>query len=266
MSWWCTALDDAWSWSRWRPYPGVWAAIGLLVIPYFWNMRGRFERRPALLFGGGALLAWLTTDWPIGTLGAGYLASAHMLQYLLYTMVVAPLLILGTPEWMARRLVARLRLYRAVGFLTRRLWVPALAFNLVLIGTHAPATVDGLRQGALGNFVIDLAWLVAGLIMWLPVLIPLPELRRSGLAAIGYLFFATGFVPIVPGSFLTFAEFPLYRTYETAPRVNGFLTAINDQRIAGLTMKLGAVPIAWGVIATLFFRWQRQEETAEVSA
>ncbi len=41
----------------------------------------------------------------MGTLGAGYLASVHMAQYLLYTLVAAPLLMLGTPEWMVRPIV-----------------------------------------------------------------------------------------------------------------------------------------------------------------
>jgi cytochrome c oxidase assembly factor CtaG len=65
-------------------------------------------------------------------------------------------------------------------------------------------------------------------------------------------------VPIVPASFLTFASYPLYSTYELAPRV-GSLTALQDQQLAGITMKLGMVPVIWGALAVMFFRWAAQD-------
>ena len=91
-----------------------------LVIPYFVSQRrapkgiekGVSQKRFFVL---GVLLLWLATDWPLGLLGASYLASAHMLQFLIYTMAVAPILLLGIPEWMARRLAGRMRLYRLMG-------------------------------------------------------------------------------------------------------------------------------------------------------
>jgi cytochrome c oxidase assembly factor CtaG len=59
---------------------------------------------------------------------------------------------------------------------------------------------------------------------------------------------------MIPGGFLTFSSFPLYRTNELAPRIHNF-AALNDQQTAGAIMKVGNIPIVWTVIAVLFFKW-----------
>ena len=98
MTWWCTATREPWSWS-FRAYPGIWVLMGAVLAGYVWLWRrGRpdeltaVERRKPLWFGLGFAVLWGATDWPLGTLGAGYLASAHMAQYMLSTLVAAPLL------------------------------------------------------------------------------------------------------------------------------------------------------------------------------
>ena len=71
--------------------------------------------------------------------------------------------------------------------------------------------------------------------------------------------FLQSVVPTIPASFLTFGSHPLYRRYESLPKLWG-LTALNDQLIAGLIMKLGAGLMLWGLIAVIFFRWAAAEE------
>ena len=63
---------------------------------------------------------------------------------------------------------------------------------------------------------------------------------------------------MLPGGILTFAEFPLYRIYELAPRV-GDLSADNDQQLAGILMKIGNIPIVWTVIFVIFVKWATSE-------
>jgi hypothetical protein len=46
--------------------------------------------------------------------------------------------------------------------------------------------------------------------------------------------------------------------YETFPRVFG-ISALTDQLVAGLSMKLLGTLIFWGFIATIFFHWERRE-------
>lgn len=268
IRWWCTALERPWSW-EWIPYPGIWLASIVPIVFYVRAVARHSEptdRRKATQFVAGMLVFWVASDWPLGALGAGYLASAHMVQFLLYTLVVAPLLMLGTPEWMARRLVSRVRLYRATTRLSRSMVACGLIYNLLLIATHAPSTVEALRTNQLGSFVMDAVWLLTGVILWLPILSPVPEGRVSSAPArMIYLFVAASIVSVIPASFLTFTTTPIYAIYELAPRI-GAITAREDQQMAGIVMKLATIPVIWTTIAVLWFRWAKSEETARSTA
>jgi len=220
------------------------------------------DRRKLIQFIAGMAVFWVASDWPLGALGAGYLASAHMLQFLLYTLVVAPLLMLGTPEWMARRLTGRLRLYRATTRLGRSLVTCGVVYNLLLIATHAPGTVEALRTNQFGSFLMDTVWLLAGFVLWLPLLSPIPEARMtSAPARMIYLFVTASIVSVIPASFLTFTTTPIYAIYELAPRIWG-LTAREDQQLAGIVMKLATIPVIWSTIAVIWFRWARTEDAS----
>ncbi|HET9294624.1 MAG TPA: cytochrome c oxidase assembly protein [Gemmatimonadales bacterium] len=271
MTWWCAARDVAWTW-HWQPYPGVWLFMLALVGGYIWMVRrmapkaappGRppVSRRQWVWFGIGALALWAATDWPIGALGSGYLLSVHTIQWILYTLVAPPLLLLGVPDW--------LPLATREGSVARRLLrvlaLPVVALiitDAILLTSHVPAVVDGFRRTQAGSFLIDMAWLAGGLVMWWPILAPNPMISRvSPPWQIGYLFFAT-VVPTVPAAFLTFADFPVYALYELAPRVHG-IPAGADQQVAGLLMKAVADPILWLAMGILFFQWSRREAATD---
>ena len=217
--------------------------------------------RQRVWFALGVGAFWLASDWPVGTLGAGYLASVHMAQYMLYTLVAAPLLLLATPRWRFDEIVERLRLRAPLRFLAHPLPAAALA-NVILIGTHVPLTVDTLRTSQLGSFLLDAIWLVGGWLLWIPVISPSPELQiRSMPGRMIYLFFAAQLLAMIPGGFLTFANAPLYSTYELAPRVG--ITALTDQQLAGAIMKVGSLPVIWTVILVLWVRWFNEDQASD---
>ena len=66
-------------------------------------------------------------------------------------------------------------------------------------------------------------------------------------------------MPTVPASFLTFGDRPLYKFYETVPRLWG-LSALDDMRFAGLIMKILVGFSLWITITIVFFRWHSAEE------
>ena len=66
----------------------------------------------------------------------------------------------------------------------------------------------------------------------------------------------------LPYVFLTFAQLPFYATYELAPPV-GSLSAGEDQRIAGLIMRIGGGAILWTAVGVLFWLWYRSENDLE---
>ncbi|MFZ5624738.1 MAG: cytochrome c oxidase assembly protein [Gemmatimonadota bacterium] len=267
MTWWCAATDLPWSWT-WRPYPGVWLFVALMVAGYTWLRIRRGDRAAVEGWGGrhvaffalGTLALWLALDWPIGTLGAGYLASVHTVQYLLLALVAPPLMLLGFPSDFWQRLDRNSVLWR----LARRFASPLpgfLVYNGVVVTTHIPQVVDGLMVSQWGSFLVDTSWFVAGLTLWWPVLAPDGVGRTSPLGKIGYLFAST-IIPTAPAMFLVFADYPVYAIYEKAPRVGEF-TATSDQQLAGLLMKLAADPILWVAMTVLFFRWSREQNQDE---
>jgi len=259
MQWWCSAQTTAWDWT-WQAYPGVWLFV-LLIALLFARVQRRTgsSMRDKVRFGIGLWLLWLALDWPIGALGAGYLASVHMLQYLLIALLAPAFLLLGVP----RAAYERLRRSRFAGPL-RIATQPLIAlavFSVVMYATHVPSVVDGLMATQAGSFVIDVAWLVGGLVFWWPVLAPVPE--RPGFPyplRMVYLLVAT-VINTIPYGFLTFGELPFYGIYELAPPVTGISTR-QDQQIAGLLMKIGGGVILWTAITILFFQWFRKEEAA----
>src|SRR5213593_4876717 len=88
-------------------------------------------------FYGGLATIFLSLNGWLHDLSDYYLFSAHMVQHLLLTLLVPPLLILGTPGWMLRPLVAR----RAVARVARILTNPKVCFatfNVVIAAWHLP--------------------------------------------------------------------------------------------------------------------------------
>jgi len=264
MTWWCSARGGPWDWS-WQAYPGVWLLVAAIAGAYFWQRRGLAmdpgARRHTPYFLFGVLVLWLAADWPLGPLGAGYLASVHTVQWLLFSMVAPPLLLTGLPPAMLRSWLARPWRRHLARFVARPL-VAFVVFNVVLVATHLPAAVDLLVVSQLGSFAMDMAWLGAGLLFWWQVLGPLPELNPMPYPGRIVFLLANVFIPTVPAAFLTFADYPIYGVYELAPRVTA-LSAIHDQQLAGLTMKIVGGLWIFGTASVLFFRWYRDEEGAE---
>jgi putative membrane protein len=131
-------------------------------------------------------------------------------------------------------------------------------FNAVLLFTHWPAVVEASVGSEGIHFALHLLLVSSALIMWWPVLSPLPELPPlAPPMQMLYLFFQS-LAPTIPASFLTFGSAPLYPVYAAFPRIWG-ISVMSDQLIAGLIMKLVGGAILWGFIAVIFFRWYSRE-------
>ena len=261
MQWWCAARSAAWAWT-WQAYPGVWLFL-LLIAAGYWRASRRWSAvqpdprplrgRPGW-FAAGLIGLWIALDWPVGALGAGYLASVHMLQFLLIAVAAPPLLLLGIPAGHPSLSPGPESWLR----LATHPLIALILFNVVIVVTHVPSVVDSLMATQTGSFAIDMAWLLGGTAFWWPVLLDRPSRPGFGYPMkIGYLILAT---IVNAGTFLylTFSALPVYATYELAPPVYG-ISPIDDQRIAGLLMKVGTAAVLWAAIGILFFRWHRIE-------
>lgn len=245
-------------------HPSVAVLLGLPVAAYVLAARSHaartgqhLGRRRAALFGSGVAMLAVGASWPIHDLAERALFSVHMVQHMLFTLVASPLLVAGTPPWMLRALLRPRAVRAAWAFLTRP--VPATAvFNGVLLFTHWPAVVEASVRSEPTHLGLHALILGSGLVMWWPVMSPLPELPALSPPGQMLYLFVQSIAPTIPASFLTFGESPLYPIYATFPRVFG-ISAMEDQTIAGLTMKLAGGAILWAVITAVFFRWFREE-------
>ena len=219
---------------------------------------GRVKRSQIATFSLGVLVLYVAAGTPIHDISERYLLSAHMFQHLLFTLVAAPLLLVGTPAWLWQALLRGTRAMKVARFLTRPLLTFAL-FNAVLLLTHLPPVVDlALRQHAF-HLWIHAVLVVSALLMWWPILSSLPELPRlSYPLQMGYLFLQS-LLPSVLAAFITFSDRVVYPFYAQAPRIWG-LSHIQDQQVAGLIMKLLGSLILWSFIAVAFFQWFAREE------
>jgi putative membrane protein len=255
------------SWT-WQPHPDAWLLVVLVLGGYLyalsaWGPRYAPGRRPATprqrtCFLLGAFTLWLAADWPIHGL-ANRMFSIHMFQHMLFSLVAAPLLILGTPGWLLRRLL-RPRPVRVVWARITRPLPALILFSLWIAVYHWPVLVNLSVRNDLAHFLVHVVWVGISLVMWWPVLSPLPEFPHLSYPGRMAYLFGQSILPTVPASFLTFSERLLYRAYENTPTLWG-LSRVEDQQIAGLLMKVVGGFLIWGVIAAMFFRWYHEQET-----
>jgi putative membrane protein len=249
----------------WHLHLDVWLFFATLAATYVIACRRHRDRtgqvtprdRRVLFFSGLALL-WLASDWPMHDLSEKYLYAAHMVQHMVFTLVAAPLLVSGIPAWMWRGLLAPAPIRRVFGFVVKPV-VALVVFNGVLLFTHWPAVVEASVGSEIVHFSLHVLVVSSAVVMWWPVVSPLPEMPPLPPPGQMLYLFLQSLVPTIPASFLTFGHHPLYEIYATFPRIWG-ISALTDQLVAGLIMKLAGGLILWGVIAAVFFRWGNREQ------
>lgn len=254
------AAESPWAWEA---RPDVWLLVVALGGGYWWSMtrlRAAFAApsppvAQLVRYGAGVAVLWVAVDWPLDRIGDDYLFSAHVLQFLMITLVAAPLLLTGVPTWLQTEV---LRPVQPVMDVLARAPLALIVFQSVLVGTHLPVIVELYASNSVAHFALHALWLLSGLLFWLPILGSEPVNRplRPPLK-VAYLIGAT-IVPTIPASFLTWAETPFYEPYASAPRLWG-LSPTEDLQLAGALMKAGGGTILWGFILWVFAGWASSE-------
>jgi putative membrane protein len=265
------ADPDIW---RWQPHADVWllvvCAVGLaayavaVIGPKAVKHGPIVTRGQVVAFCAAIGLLWLASDWPLHDIAEEYLYSAHMVQHMIISMVVPPLFLLATPEWLARLVLApNGEPSRWVKRVTHPVFA-GVVFNAVVIFSHLPAVVSTSIDSGLAHYLVHVMVLASGVLMWMPVLSPMKELRISRPGQMVYLF-CMSLLPTIPAGFLTFAPGAIYESYDHGVRVWG-ITVTEDQQMAGLVMKLAGGLYLWAIIGTLFFRWAADQMRADEDA
>ena len=266
------AATDAW---RFQFHPEVWLTVAAVVGLGFYVVRVvapvavgagtvAVTRRQRLCFFAGTALLWVSADWPMHDIAEEYLYSVHMVQHLLISFVVPPLLLLAVPEWLARLIVVDgSRSAKVIRRLVHPL-VAAVVFNALQGLMHWNTLVElSVRSGPF-HYAMHLLMFASALAMWTPVVGPLRELHLSEPGKMVYLF-AMSIVPTVPAAWLTFAEGSVYPIYDHARRLWG-ISVTADQQAAGAVMKVLGGFYLWTLIAIKFFRYSAAQRHADADA
>ena len=240
-------------WNRWDFHPSV--VIGLALFGGLYVYLGGLTsaRRHVASFVGALVVLFVALNGPLHNLSDTYLFSAHMAQHLLLTLVFPPLLLYGTPAWVVRPLL-RPRGVMAVARVVTRPLAAASIFTAPIVIWHVPALYEAaLRHHGL-HIAQHLVFLTTAVIMWWPVLSPLPELPRAQhLVQMLYLFLL-GIPMSITGALITLSDSVLYPFYAAAPRVGG-LSPLDDQQIGGLLMWVLGGLMLWIVMTVIWFRY-----------
>jgi putative membrane protein len=252
------------SWTGGSIHPEVVLAAGLAAAAWAWGWHRRGTRPPpgqAARFLGALLALLLALNGPLHDLSDWYLFSAHMVQHLVLTLVVPPLLLTGLPAWMVDAGLRPVLANRAGAFLlglgTRPL--PAFAlYAVALVGWHLPGPYNTALEVHGWHVVEHVVLLATALAGWWPIASPsrlAPPLPYAG--QLLYLF-VFGMPMTVVAAMITGAEHVLYPFYAAAPRLFD-LAPLADQRLGGVIMWVpsGLIPLA--AFTLVFFRWVAAE-------
>ena len=282
------------SWTQFTVHPSTAIGITALGVAYAWRARrgpSASDRYPVTVgdasqatsaqldaaaapqgpsagqrvsFFTALALLFLTLNGPLHDLSDYYLFSAHMVQHLILTLIVPPLLILGTPGWMLRPLL------RPRGAFTVARAVTTFAacfviFNVVLSFWHLPPMYNLALRYHPVHILQHLMFIAASVLMWWPLTSPLPELPRAPYPAQMMYCFLMVIPMSVISIYIVMADSALYPAYATAPRILG-ITPMMDQQYGGLIMWIPGGIFFYGVMSVVFFKWSGRGGDDEASA
>lgn len=238
------------------------AAIAVWCLLYAVGARRlgpRMERRRAVLFGAGMAVLALCVVSPLDAL-AETLFGAHMLQHVLITDLAAPLALAGVTGAMLRPVLAqpgamRLRVLTHP-FVALPLWT-ALTVVWLLPPLYAAQLSDPILHAfAHGTFF------VAGLVLWAPIIEPLPGPAWFGTPQKLVYLAAMWMVGLIIANVYWFSGTVFYPDHEPGAELWG-ISPLSDQANGGTVMMV-AMLLVVGLLATsLFFRWARESEVAQ---
>jgi len=254
-------------WWRWSIHPSTAVGIAALAAIYLWAA-SKPGQTPSLAqriyFFAGLLVMFGSLNGPIHDLSDDYLFSAHMVQHLLLTLAMPPLLLAGVPGPMLRPLLTRRGLAPIARFFTRAP-IAFVTFNLVIAVWHLPPFYNAAMANHNLHILEHLMFMAAAVLMWWPLLSQLPEFPR--LAYPGQMLYS--FLMSIPMSiiavYIAMSDHVLYPAYSAAPRILP-LSPIEDQLLGALIMWIPGGLIFMIIMTVVFFKWNARGEDSTAGA
>jgi putative membrane protein len=255
---------------HWSFEAGPLAALAVGILLYV--RRFRSARREAGGRGAGPLqalafaLAMIVVAAalvsPLDRLGEDHLFAAHMAQHILLGDIGPLFLLLALSRVIMRPATRRLHgLERRLGPLASPPAFIVLWLGLVYVW-HIPALYGAAIDNAPVHALEHVTFFTAGVLVWWPLIQPVPMRRRlTGIAPFAYIFSAKiGLAAL--GIYLTWSSSLAYDHYATVPRVWG-LDPVEDQNVGGAMMMVEQSVVLVIVLVVLFVRMLAQSEEEE---
>jgi putative membrane protein len=248
--------------------------IGLSALWALWFYRARVHAREStphrpttfqsVIFPLGLVVMFFALNGPVHDISDYYLFTGHMVQHLVLTIVVPPLLLLGTPGWMLRPAL-RIPIVNSIAKVVTTPRAAFTIFNVILAAWHLPPLYNSAMFHHEVHIIQHLMFLVGAVIMWWPMLSPLPELPRLSFPGqMLYSFLMTLPMTIV-SIFIVYADHVLYPAYASAPRLWD-LSPLEDQRLGGLIMWIPGGLFFYLLTSLIFFRWSTTQRDDQAGA
>jgi putative membrane protein len=242
--------------------------IGILALAGLYGWRARVHHAGTsgqrALFASGLVTLFFALNGPLHDLSDYFLFSAHMVQHLVLVFAVCPLLLAGTPGEILRPVLS----WPGVGPVARWLTRPAIAyvlFNVVFAAWHLPPLYNLAMAEHPVHIVEHLMFLVTGVLMWWPLLSPLPELPRLPYPGQMLYCFLMSIPMSIVAVYVSLADHVLYPAYAAAPRIWA-LSPLEDQQLGGLIMWIPGAFFIIGVMTVVFFKWAATGEDTTAAA
>jgi putative membrane protein len=262
-----TNAQQAQAWiMQWNFNPVVLLLLVVVLGVYLYSVGplrrkyGLAERVPSgrvALFVTGIVLLGLLVITPLQAL-TQILFSAHMVQHMLLSLAVAPLLVGGLPDW----LVAFCIRNRAVHFVWRGLTMPVIAailFNANIWLWHAPAIMNVMMMNEWTHLLALALYVVTGVFYWWPLFGARVEGLYSLNVAGKLIYILLSDMPMVLlGAGLTFTP-PLYPMYAGTAGFLGWSPSF-DQQLGGLVMWIPGGIYLIVIASVLLIQWFMQME------
>ena len=209
-------------------------------------------RRQRIVFWFGVGFLFVALSWPVADLAQHTSLLLIVFQRQLLVLGAAPCLLFGTPMAVTARLTRPPAIDAVASRLSRP--VPALATTTVLLfATAIPPSISAASSSTLVRTFLVVLTMVAGITLWLPVIVRVPgNPHLSDIAKAGYLV-AQSLAPTFLSFAWIFARRPLYSSLTGQHRVLGF-SAMSDQQLSAYLSKLLTFGILWTVAYVLFAR------------
>jgi cytochrome c oxidase assembly factor CtaG len=248
--------------TSWTLDPLQLAPIAVIAVAYGVRARTLARRGQPVpgwriaLFALGIALLFVAVASPIAAVGEEELFAFHMTQHLLLGDLAPLCLLAGLTGPLLRPLLALPGVMRLRVLANPLVALPIWTANL-LLWHHPPIYEAAVENGAV-HALEHVAFLSAGIVLWLPVLetLPAPEWFGTG-AKLGYVV-AVRLVSTVLGNVFVWSGSVFYDTY----REDGYLglSPQGDQSLAGSLMMLEGSLVTIVAIAWLFLRMAQEGE------